>query len=190
MGSLIEKLKLKNQSIRTQIQGIEGQLKRKEEMGDMLHYIDFHQLQIENKQNAAKLEERNEELLKLKMTTSATLTNLNAQKDKLNALLSQHEWVKAEIASRTDLRKKVFAETTVLAKQIETDRKRRKQLVQQQTETASMPQVDDYISLKAELYDLKDAMRNWERKVEIVAMDAKRTRTMRRKANSLAASST
>jgi hypothetical protein len=29
---------------------VEAQLKQKEEMGDVLHYIDFHQLQIENKQ--------------------------------------------------------------------------------------------------------------------------------------------
>ena len=28
-------------------------------MGDVLHYIDFHQLQIENKQYMAKIEERN-----------------------------------------------------------------------------------------------------------------------------------
>ena len=32
---------------------VEAQLKQKEEMGDVLHYIDFHQLQIENKQCVA-----------------------------------------------------------------------------------------------------------------------------------------
>ena len=30
--------------------------------GDVLHYIDFHQLQIENKQYQTRIEERNEEL--------------------------------------------------------------------------------------------------------------------------------
>ena len=40
---------------------------------DVLHYIDFHQLQIENKQYVAKIEERNQELLKLKMTTGSTV---------------------------------------------------------------------------------------------------------------------
>lgn len=34
-------------------------------MGDALHYIDFHQLQIENKQYVSRIEERNDELLKV-----------------------------------------------------------------------------------------------------------------------------
>lgn len=43
---------------------VEGQLRQKDDMGDALHYIDFHQLQIENKQYVSRIEERNEELLK------------------------------------------------------------------------------------------------------------------------------
>lgn len=35
-------------------------------MGDALHYIDFHQLQIENKQFVSRIEERNDELLKVR----------------------------------------------------------------------------------------------------------------------------
>lgn len=34
-------------------------------MGDALHYVDFHQLQIENKQYVTRIEERNDELLKV-----------------------------------------------------------------------------------------------------------------------------
>jgi Domain of unknown function (DUF4201) len=51
-----------------------------QDSGDVLHYIDFHQLQIENKQLAAKVEERNDELLKLKVTTGRTLQILNQLK--------------------------------------------------------------------------------------------------------------
>ena len=69
--SLIEKLKLKNSTIKSQIGKVDSQLRQKEEMGDVLHYIDFHQLQIENKQYVAKIEERNQELLKLKMKLEA-----------------------------------------------------------------------------------------------------------------------
>jgi len=47
---MIEKLRLKNATLKTHIKKVEVQLKHKEEMGDVLHYIDFHQLQIENKQ--------------------------------------------------------------------------------------------------------------------------------------------
>ena len=46
---------------------VESQLRQKDDMGDALHYIDFHQLQIENKQYVSRIEERNDELLKVCM---------------------------------------------------------------------------------------------------------------------------
>ena len=49
-------------------------------MGEVLHAIDFDQLQIENKQYLAKIEERNAELLKLKMTAGNTVQILNYYK--------------------------------------------------------------------------------------------------------------
>ena len=42
----IEKMRIKNASIKGNMNKIEQQLKQKEEMGDVLHYIDFHQLQV------------------------------------------------------------------------------------------------------------------------------------------------
>ena len=47
---------------------MEGQLRQKDDMGDALHYIDFHQLQIENKQYVTRIEERNDELLKVRIS--------------------------------------------------------------------------------------------------------------------------
>merc|ERR1712010_65733 len=99
----IEKMKLKNASIKGNMNKIEVQLKHKEEMGDVLHYIDFHQLQIENKQYVAKIDERNQELLQLKMTTGKTVQVLNDLKKKLNALIHESEWLKQEIQQRTEL---------------------------------------------------------------------------------------
>ena len=55
---LIEKLKLKNSTLKSQEHKIEHQLAVKDDAGDSLHYIDFHQLQIENKQFLAKIEVR------------------------------------------------------------------------------------------------------------------------------------
>jgi Domain of unknown function (DUF4201) len=63
---------------------VESQLRQKDSMGDALHYIDFHQLQIENKQYVGRIEERNEELLRLKMTTGRTVQALNTFKNGLH----------------------------------------------------------------------------------------------------------
>lgn len=47
--NLIDKLHAKNISLKLQIYKAEQQIKHKDEMGDDLKFIDFHQLQIENK---------------------------------------------------------------------------------------------------------------------------------------------
>ena len=69
----VEKLKLKNTSIKTQIAKMEMQLQQKEEMGEVLHVIDFDQLKIENQQYLEKIEERNTELLRMKLSTGRTI---------------------------------------------------------------------------------------------------------------------
>jgi len=49
----IDKLKLKNGNLKAAVAKAEAELKAKDEAGDVLHYIDFHQLQIENKQSVS-----------------------------------------------------------------------------------------------------------------------------------------
>lgn len=178
--AMIDKLKLKNVTLKAQIQKVEQQLKQKEELGDALHYIDFHQLQIENKQYVARIEERNEELLKLKMSTGAAVQSLNTHKDRLSALKTESEWLHREIAARTEQLAKSRADHAAVQAEIVAERKQKKRLSQQQHETADMPQVLDYVTQKAQMYELESALRNWERKVEIMEMAAKRARTIQR----------
>ena len=51
----------------------EQQLKAKEELAEGLHLIDFEQLKIENQTYNEKIEERNEELLKLRKKITSTV---------------------------------------------------------------------------------------------------------------------
>ena len=48
-------------------------MKAKEELAEGLHLIDFEQLKIENQSLNEKIEERNEELLKLRKKTTTTV---------------------------------------------------------------------------------------------------------------------
>lgn len=174
--SVIEKLRLKNATLKSQIQKVAAQLHQKEEMGDVLHYIDFHQLQIENKQYIGKIEERNDELLKLKMTTGNTVQVLNNLKRKLNNLISESEWLKKEIKSRTELCRKIKEDNHQVEDEIGVEAKAHKRLSQQQQDSAEMPQVMDYVTQKASMYELQQAVSNWQRKVEISEMAAKTSR--------------
>ena len=53
---------------------------QKEEMGEVLHEVDFNQLKIENQQYLEKIDERNQDLLRLKLMAGNTLQVLNTYK--------------------------------------------------------------------------------------------------------------
>jgi hypothetical protein len=89
--AIIEKIRLKNVTLKVQKNKLHLQLKQKEEMGEVLHAIDFDQLQIENKQYLLKIDERNSELLKLKMTAGNTIQTLNSHKVIILNLLNRKD---------------------------------------------------------------------------------------------------
>lgn len=86
----IEKLRLKNSTIKAQIAKMEQMLAHKEEMGEVLHLVDFDQLKIENQQYLEKIEERNNELLRLKLSTSRTVQVSTAASGTLQAYAQAH----------------------------------------------------------------------------------------------------
>ncbi|EQC35768.1 hypothetical protein SDRG_06527 [Saprolegnia diclina VS20] len=173
--AVIEKLRLKNATLKSQAQKIDAQLRQKEEMGDALHYIDFHQLQIENKQYVAKIEERNDELLKLKQTTGNTVQLLNTLKQKLNDLIDESAWLQAEIRDRAELHDKVKTELLTVGDEISHDTKLVKSSLSAKAETSTeMPQILDFVGQKALMYELAQEVANYERKVEIAEMAAKK----------------
>ena len=65
-------------------------LLQKEESGEVRHEVDFKQLKIENKRYSEHYEEKNQELLKLKLTAGNTLQVLNSYKAS-NSLISMHD---------------------------------------------------------------------------------------------------
>jgi len=95
--ALIDKLQLKNVSLKTQIMKAETQIKHKEEMGDDLKFIDFHQLQIENKKHVKDIDERNKKLLALKLNSGKTVQTLNALKKKLQDAIRQQEMISRDM---------------------------------------------------------------------------------------------
>ncbi|ELK38468.1 Coiled-coil domain-containing protein 113 [Myotis davidii] len=59
--------------------------RRKEEVGEALHDVDFQQLKIENAQFLETIEGRNQELIRLKLSSGTTLQVLNSYKDRAKA---------------------------------------------------------------------------------------------------------
>ena len=63
-------------------------MKAKEELAEGLHLIDFEQLKIENQSLNEKIEERNQELLKLRKKTTTTVQVTLLYQEKINRSVS------------------------------------------------------------------------------------------------------
>lgn len=184
VDAIIEKLRLKNANLKSQINKLEATLAQKEEVGDVLHYIDFHQLQIENKQYVAKIEERNDELLTVKHSGSKTTQALNEYKRRLNQQIEDANWLKNELNSKEALKIKLENEHKKVSKELITEKKVRNRLKQQIEEASEMPDIEEYIMQKREMQNLESVKKNWEKKVEIMEMAAKRSRSLSQKMKS------
>mmetsp|Transcript_7815 Transcript_7815/g.14795 ORF Transcript_7815/g.14795 Transcript_7815/m.14795 type:complete len:500 (+) Transcript_7815:235-1734(+) len=93
----VERVRLKNITLRNQMKKLESHLKAKEELAEGLHLIDFEQLKIENQSLNEKIEERNEELLKLRKKTTTTVQVLTHLKEKLQFVQKENEVLQAEL---------------------------------------------------------------------------------------------
>ena len=67
----VEKVRLKHINLRMTLRKLEAQLRAKEQLAEGLHLIDFEQLKIENQTLHEKIEERTEELRKLRKKNTA-----------------------------------------------------------------------------------------------------------------------
>ena len=83
--------RLQNIALRNRLANKEKILKKKEQLADGLHLIDFEQLKIENQTLNEKIEERNEELHKLRTKIIQTVVILSHTREKLQYVEHQNE---------------------------------------------------------------------------------------------------
>lgn len=164
--SFIDKMRLKNASMRKQKNLLTKQLKQKEELGEVLLEVDFKQLKIENKQYLEKIEEKNTEMSKLKKMVGVVSQSLNSKKNQLNGLLKEYDQIKEEIRIRKSILEKLEVETLSVDKDNKIEEIKNRKL-RNQLENYKVPAVNDYVTAEDHLYNLKKELKVWERKVEI-----------------------
>ncbi|XP_028395496.1 coiled-coil domain-containing protein 96-like [Dendronephthya gigantea] len=103
-------VRLENIKLKNRLKKREMQLKAKEELAEGLHLIDFEQLKIENQTYNEKIEERNEELLKLRKKITTTVQVLTHLKEKLQFVQGENgeqrnklKTVDANVAQKRDI---------------------------------------------------------------------------------------
>jgi uncharacterized coiled-coil DUF342 family protein len=77
--------------LRNSLQNCEKILRKKEQLADGLHLIDFEQLKIENQTLNEKIEERNEELGKLSYKIRTAVIIVSHTREKLQYVRKQNE---------------------------------------------------------------------------------------------------
>lgn len=79
----IASVRIKGVNLRSAARKIEQKVRGREHLAEGLHLIDFEQLKIENQTLSEKIEERNEELQKLRRKTRNTVQELTHVKEKM-----------------------------------------------------------------------------------------------------------
>lgn len=185
---LINKLLMRNQAYRVQIRRAMQQLKSKQETGDDLQYIDFHQLQIESQQYAVRIEEANQELIELKRRAGRTVKILITMKKRLKGLTSEAKFLQGSIKEKKAMLTKTEHELTKVTEERESARKEAKRLRPHTHHKSEAPQVHDYVRQKETQHTLEIQKKSWERKVEIAEAAVRRIRAQLRNSGELSVS--
>jgi hypothetical protein len=96
-------VRLENIKLKNKLKKQEAQLKSKEELAEGLHLIDFEQLKIENQTYNEKIEERNEELQKLRRKITSTVQVLTHLKEKLQFVYGENQVEKERLREIEEL---------------------------------------------------------------------------------------
>ena len=92
----VEEVRGSNISLKNRLSKLETALRKKDELADNLHVIDFEQLKIENQTLNEKIEERNEELHKLRKKTITTVQIVTHMREKLQFIQHENNILKSE----------------------------------------------------------------------------------------------
>lgn len=94
----VEEVRGSNISLKNRKAKLEQALRKKDELAENLHVIDFEQLKIENQTLNEKIEERNEELHKLRKKTTVTVQIITHMREKVQFVQQEYQVLKGELA--------------------------------------------------------------------------------------------
>ncbi|KAL7061641.1 hypothetical protein AAHC03_01054 [Spirometra sp. Aus1] len=98
---LVTEVRLESIKIQNEVNKVDAIFKSQEDLADGLHLIDFEQLKIENQTYNEKIEERNEEIGKLRRKIANTVQIMTHVKEKLQSCLADNANLTHEL-SQTD----------------------------------------------------------------------------------------
>lgn len=164
--SHIGKLRLRTSTLNTQFSKLKGQIKIKAELSESLRPVDFEKMKIENNQCLETIDQKLHQLAELKkMTGDANLTLTMHKK----AMMEQNGYL-TNVMKTIKHKEKL---TTVLEKERDVIDDQAESLAQKLDEVKrvrlayEVPDVMEYVQVKADLADLKHVVRAMENRFRV-----------------------
>ncbi|XP_054010825.1 coiled-coil domain-containing protein 113-like [Hylaeus anthracinus] len=162
-NTIIERLRLKSATIKMQIKKAKQQLIQREELGEALHAVDFEQLNIQNKDYARMIEEKNRYVIEMKRIAGHYHLKLTQHKQKLSNLLLTLNEVKKDITLKKEQIEELEAErANVEVDVIRMDERLKNLLTFMNNHT--VPDILDFVKLTVELKELQKTYKLLERR--------------------------
>lgn len=168
--SLLTKLNVKVEGIKTSSKKLMNFIKDKSNNDDILSPIDFQQLQIENKQHQNVILTKNKKLLKVKQTSSTLLLRLNKLQDELQLVCSENEVKVKELEKLKSITTKTKVERTIVEEEVSELEKLKVELNKYSKKDGNESTISEYILCKKQLKDVKQINKNIEKKIEIASI--------------------
>ncbi|XP_012251840.1 coiled-coil domain-containing protein 113-like isoform X2 [Athalia rosae] len=163
---IIEKLRLKSASLKSQIGKVKHQLAQKEELGEILHPIDFEQLAIENHKYQQKIEKKNHHLLQMKKITGRCSLKLSNCKQKLAEQVATLKSIEKEIVHKQTQIEKFAAEeqaTIIDSEKAAVQLRKITHLMDEYT----VPGVIEFVKMQDELAEMQKTYKRLDRHLQL-----------------------
>ncbi|XP_063371005.1 uncharacterized protein LOC134659282 [Cydia amplana] len=164
--SQIGKLRLRTSTLNTQYAKFKGQIKVKAELNDKLRPVDFDKIKIENQEALAIIDQKSNQLEELKKMTGEANLNLTVHK---KAMWAQNSY----LATLIDTIKTKERQAKVIDKERDVIQVQADDLAARLTEVKKVriayevPDIMDYVAVKAALGDLQKGTKLLENRLRI-----------------------
>lgn len=165
LDNMIKKYKDQLESLNKQIVIATKKIEKKDSNNE-LQFIDFHQLQIENKKYVKEVDEKNKLLLKLKMTIGKITQDKNTYKKKLNDELAQLNLNKIEIV-KNHIEKEKIKEMTIKQEKISEERDKETNMLHNKLSKGGTLEINHHVKEKTIEKELIHILTNLKKKLEI-----------------------
>ena len=169
-------------SLKAAIVKKETQIKHKNEMGEELKFIDFHQLQIENKKHVKDIDDRNHKLLVLKTSSANTVASLQELKDKLAEAekTAASNDKQLQLCKQQKIKQEQDIQKTGQKGQEMKDNIKRQFAILSKFKDEQINSID-FVDLCKKHLDAQQERMKWLRRIEIAELEGKKARAILKK---------